>query len=1441
MSNYPNSLDDDASIVRVDDNLTEIGSQAINQLRSAVFAVETELGLGLAGSSGSLATRLGVSINANGTLKPSAIASAGALVGPISNIDVAPTAAIAESKLSLSYSTQSLYNSIASLTSDVNNVLDITSSLSLDFLKHLVGQNPLSANANARHVISHIDINAEPSDTRDPAFVWPNNTAPRSKTGQLRGSNLGTFIYNLNNEVVRHQNANGTVSTTADQYGHPAAAISLDSTGFIVLPKTLKDVQGFATAVDRASFSATSNHQQNHHTNGISRTCRGTIIPIDGYGPSIVPYTQVRTYLAHNASSTVVDSNTIGDDIVEFTPTQDTIYYFDSLFSKVQTGDVLTIDSGATEVQYLVDSVNYGFDSATPPNRTYLVRINGRNLFDGIAVARIDRPQYSENKYGVLALGQADNSFGKTPSLLVGHPRAAAAIGLGFNAAKFDATHFNLHLQIYPTGNPLEKAITLPGIDVTGNAGATPGLYTIDSIVQATNAAFRKEGFNYRFMAFSYNGEFGVMLSDAIGNASFSIVSGSTDGSGTLLAGIYGNNVVGDATDSIDPLGFGQAAANIASPNFRSTFITINQAQFPTKIFVSLKNKNYYVNGNERATLHVVSDGYADQYGDTYWLAQSIEKTTIPNQTVKVKYKIPLDLRGANLHPGKTLLVQPIQLPTDATYSDIDYGRFTISDVSYTLCNGTCSETIVEVYNAVHGTGTAVSTVNINIPVKLYYSDDSVGFTYLNIANSASSDKFKRLFETYVDSNGHTFTHERLRYNLSTGNAQLIKANIVKVAPKLRGYLNGSIRQINLRLTSYDANTGAYTGFLGKNSTLNVGPTATGRKGEVTRFYDETGVDYIDLTFDINDTVASVTNVDITYDLFASLQLDQEVFFLGTVLFDELLNKLTYLRDGRQFGNLSEHEFSNSAIDFVTAGDRFTHQNGVVRGLTYVSTSIGTSVTLTYRGGLALINGKYTEVNNFTATLPLIKELYQSTQYATVLWALCVNSKNEIQTIPLTDLDTAGSAINDPTRIFTAYNPTTTQSYAIESVTFTDLVTRRKDLTPISLVRVTYGTPHTCTVLDARKMIRDDSANAALVWTSSSSSGNFQTFEALNTWLRFNSTFNSTVRVRGTFSFTSAQTFDYPSTVKFVGDGATINLTGTTLFNLGSNVSFDGIKFNYIPSVDGNYVPTNLINSSSGALYCSVATNQNISITNCEFNCGTSTRHPFIVFNYISSSSSLQNVTISKNKFNYTGSSSIDEVRAVVAFTAPTVENSASPARLVNALIEDNVCNKNQMISVSADYSSGSSTVPTALVTIGCKIRNNICGAINFLTKMNIPSLLNTITAISDKFEMMVISGNTCRLIYTGTNSGNFLVGAGVRAPLALATGVFSGSAIIENNTCSWIQCGQRATSGTLVNSPTLIIKHNKITAFNPSYLSDYYNGFTPVNTAVIVDKVGGA
>ena len=105
MTVYPNALDDDRTIIRIDDNLSELGTLAIDQLREAVFSIEKTLGINPEGSKASVEERISVLLAPDGQANAAALAAVGLATLPIHDNQVAANAGIQESKLSLSVDT----------------------------------------------------------------------------------------------------------------------------------------------------------------------------------------------------------------------------------------------------------------------------------------------------------------------------------------------------------------------------------------------------------------------------------------------------------------------------------------------------------------------------------------------------------------------------------------------------------------------------------------------------------------------------------------------------------------------------------------------------------------------------------------------------------------------------------------------------------------------------------------------------------------------------------------------------------------------------------------------------------------------------------------------------------------------------------------------------------------------------------------------------------------------------------------------------------------------------------------------------------------------------------------------------------------------------------------------------------------------------------------
>jgi hypothetical protein len=213
MSNFPTSLDDDITLPPVSNNINEIGEELFNALREVAFATEAEIGIGASGTAGSIADRLDVCFNPDGTLKPSAITSLSdglTLVGGwITNFHINAAAQIVESKLSLDHPTATLYNTLVTQQSEIDSALTFIQNSGSKLNPHLAG-------VTYRHVLNHIDVSTVGSE-----FFRNKNNTLRDNT------NLYTLFNDINTDYVSHQKADATSTGTVppDNYAHMAAGV----------------------------------------------------------------------------------------------------------------------------------------------------------------------------------------------------------------------------------------------------------------------------------------------------------------------------------------------------------------------------------------------------------------------------------------------------------------------------------------------------------------------------------------------------------------------------------------------------------------------------------------------------------------------------------------------------------------------------------------------------------------------------------------------------------------------------------------------------------------------------------------------------------------------------------------------------------------------------------------------------------------------------------------------------------------------------------------------------------------------------------------------------------------------------------------------------------------------------------------------------------------
>jgi len=1176
MSNYPNNFDDDSTLPVVNDNLTEIGGDAINALRDAVFQIEQALGLNIAGVTPSLAARLGVFINPDGSPNASVLTSLGLVTLPIRNDQIAEAAGIPESKLRLDFRTQDLFNYIRDLSLDINTTLGWINTQGIKLEPHLIG-------AIYRHTMDQIDVSNSTGDFLSNVF-----RTLRDNTQSY------TLVKDINAELLAHQWAdgspfgtektivtnNGSVYTT--DFAHVGSGIFINPSRFNNIPQTLDNLQLFAEFIDSASIFLLGTRIQNLYTSGISRVSESSNLTVDGYGQFLVPPTPASAFLLNigNASGPFDDINT-GDDIVVFNPPADlqTNNYFDSLFSLVKPGDIIRVHYGDgynIEVPYVIREKKY---NPTVGNKKYLVRIAGKNqAYSPNAIARIDKPLANNNKYGELSISPVNNAFSATPSLIINNPRGAQATGVGFAPDQFDETHYMLYLAFYPTGHATDGYVFLPGIDVTGNQGTTPGAYTLESIVQATNNAFRKVGYNYRFTAFAFGGEFGICLADSYHNSAFSIISTAIapDGSiDTLSNSInFPNNVISIVptvgTVAADPLGFGPTGSGVASPPFMTSYGSPAAALNPTKLFIPLRRNNYYVNGSETERLAKEDSQALDGYGDGYWVA-TVQDIQVQPGRVQTTYRIPLNLDTSGLKIGKTIVVQSLGVG-----NLVDFGRYIIQSVNINCAPNVYTD--ITVYDSVHAKGfSPTATLQPFSQVAIYFGSDSVSFSTESATDFTVATPFKRHFEVYVDQNGKTFTHERGRLTLSGGNitvngttlygyAQLNKLDIVTISPKLRGYQFGSINKISLRMFNFSSTTGVFDGYLASYDGTNFthfGPRTTGKKGDVVRFYDETHVDYIDVIIDPNTVVNDFTDQVIDFQLFPSLQLDTELMLIGTCQVNDTTQVVSKIIDRRQFGNTSEKDLSDSVFDYMAVPEKLLHSNGVIRGFDIFNVYDGAAGIINFTGGVVLVDGKIININNDSLSIPLVKESFNFVNY-NINWAVCINKDGDYDAIPLLDFDSSLSTPSNTNRTFTAFDVVSSTSYVLPATTFSDLINKRTDLTLLYVVSSTVsGSGSGATIdlqtVDARKFVAKKDWGEIATLCVDANNGEFRSFDALETWINFNAKYNSLIHVKGTFT-SLPSTLTYNNPVRFIGDGTTVFSPTSALSVL--NVEFSNITLN---------------------------------------------------------------------------------------------------------------------------------------------------------------------------------------------------------------------------------------------------------------------------------------
>lgn len=300
VTQYPGDFDTDVQIPRVDDNITEIGGEAINGLRDAVFAIQKALGLDPQGTAVDLVARLAVALDDNGNLKASALAAAGLVSLPIDNSQIAATAGIEESKLDLDHSTVSLKTALDSLAV-------LVAAINAALIKDIgnLAQHVTHPGVFGRHRASDIDVVG----------------------GSFDGYTVKGAVDDLDDRLVDH------VTDTVD--AHDASAISLSTTNFQTIDDT--NVQDAIETLEKLELTELKKHRDNQHGNGILQT-QDTFTPGTNRGPVII-------------ASASISSVALGDNFIKFS-----VAPSGSLFNSIVRNDIVEVTVGGEVFVFAVDS-----------------------------------------------------------------------------------------------------------------------------------------------------------------------------------------------------------------------------------------------------------------------------------------------------------------------------------------------------------------------------------------------------------------------------------------------------------------------------------------------------------------------------------------------------------------------------------------------------------------------------------------------------------------------------------------------------------------------------------------------------------------------------------------------------------------------------------------------------------------------------------------------------------------------------------------------------------------------------------------------------------------------------------------------------------------------------------------------------------------------------
>jgi hypothetical protein len=466
-SRYPQELDTSVEIPPVRDNITEIGSDVINSLRSAIFQIERTLGINPQGAAGnSLATRLSNVIDESGNILDSALDRANVLSGPIIDADVSRVAAIQESKLKLDFPTTLLQDEISIINNDLKNIIQSLEELSITLAIHL---DPSATNRHTSLSISVAEANVVPGDVASLNLI------------------AGTLQDTLEILYNSHINYSG-VNVSALNNSHTASQLYFDNenTGDVIFSGSVQGAIEDLANVESAGFR---NALLNLNSNGRIRT--GSVT--DGFegnltGSSLLLPTGVTYVQASGLSRTTFTLDSAADideEILEY--------------------DILTLSGSINDA----DNKNYQIASTILNGFGQLlaVEVYGGPVTDsaaGLLASITKNIHVAYNEAGLTGTVRPRSDKTNTPDVQFANPDSSIIISSGIRPEAILSTSHTFDISIDG-----DAPVTIETYD------STVSRQTLSSIINKVNeqfvdqhlnaAAYRSRSRNCFEMAISHN------------------------------------------------------------------------------------------------------------------------------------------------------------------------------------------------------------------------------------------------------------------------------------------------------------------------------------------------------------------------------------------------------------------------------------------------------------------------------------------------------------------------------------------------------------------------------------------------------------------------------------------------------------------------------------------------------------------------------------------------------------------------------------------------------------------------------------------------------------------------------------------------------------------------------------------------------------------------